>query len=79
MAAVVGLRCLRCGSRYGPLDYAGDCPKCHPQAPSNLVVEYAILNWLRLQSNLVQGASTQQSLFRRHQGSGADLIFLFTR
>jgi threonine synthase len=40
MAAVVGLRCLRCGSRYGPRDYAGDCPKCHPQAPSNLVVEY---------------------------------------
>jgi threonine synthase len=40
MAAVVGLRCLRCGSRYGPLDYASDCPKCHPHAPSNLVVEY---------------------------------------
>jgi len=40
MAAIVGLRCLRCGSRYGPHDYAGDCPKCHPHAPSNLVVEY---------------------------------------
>jgi threonine synthase len=40
MAAVVGLRCLRCGSRYGPRDYASDCPKCRPQAPSNLVVEY---------------------------------------
>jgi threonine synthase len=41
MAAVAGLRCLRCGSRYGPHDYASDCPQCHPQAPSNLVVEYA--------------------------------------
>jgi threonine synthase len=41
MTAVVGLRCLRCGSCYGPRDYASDCPKCRPQAPSNLVVEYA--------------------------------------
>lgn len=40
MAAVVGLQCLRCGSRYDPRYYASDCPKCHPQAPSNLVVEY---------------------------------------
>ncbi|HWP26315.1 MAG TPA: pyridoxal-phosphate dependent enzyme [Xanthobacteraceae bacterium] len=41
MAAIVGLQCLRCGSRYDALHYASDCPKCHPQAPSNLVVEYA--------------------------------------
>ena len=40
MAAIVGLRCLRCGSRYGQRHYASDCPRCHPQAPSNLVVEY---------------------------------------
>jgi threonine synthase len=40
MAAVIGLQCLRCGSSYGPRDYASDCPKCHPQAPSNLVVKY---------------------------------------
>lgn len=41
MAAVVGLRCLRCGTRYGARDYARDCPQCHAQAPSNLVVDYA--------------------------------------
>jgi threonine synthase len=40
MAAVVGLQCLRCGSRYDAHHYASDCPKCHPEAPSNLVVEY---------------------------------------
>src|SRR5689334_20676974 len=40
MAAVLGLRCLRCGSRYGPDHYAGDCPRCRPDAPSNLFVEY---------------------------------------
>lgn len=40
MATIVGLRCLRCGSRYGERHYVSDCPKCRPQAPSNLVVEY---------------------------------------
>ena len=40
MAAVVGLRCLRCGSRYDRRHYAQDCDNCHSQAPSNLVVEY---------------------------------------
>jgi threonine synthase len=40
MAAISGLRCLRCGALYGPLQYAGDCPNCHADAPSNLVVEY---------------------------------------
>ena len=40
MAAVVGLQCLRCGSRYDRGHYAQDCQNCHAQAPSNLVVEY---------------------------------------
>src|SRR6185437_15047956 len=40
MAAVVGLKCLRCGSRYDRLHYAQDCESCHVQSPSNLVVEY---------------------------------------
>jgi len=48
-------------------------------ASTNVVIEYEFLKWLRLQSNLVQGASPQPSLFRRAQGSGADLIVLFTR
>jgi autotransporter translocation and assembly factor TamB len=46
---------------------------------TNVVVEYAIAQWLRLQTNILQGASGQQSLFRRQQGSGVDLIVLFTR
>lgn len=40
MAAVAALECIRCGSRYGVDQYASDCPKCHPTAPSNLVVVY---------------------------------------
>jgi autotransporter translocation and assembly factor TamB len=46
---------------------------------TNLVVEYALTEWLRLQTNIAQGTSSQQSVFRRRQGSGADLIVLFTR
>lgn len=40
MAAVVGLECLRCGTRYHERHYASDCPRCHQEAPSNLVVSY---------------------------------------
>jgi threonine synthase len=40
MAKVAGLRCVRCGSRFGVHDYASDCPKCRNDAPSNLMVEY---------------------------------------
>ena len=40
MAVVVGLQCLRCGSRYHARHYAQDCENCHSQAASNLVVEY---------------------------------------
>ena len=39
---------------------------------------YELTDWLRLQANVLQGASTQQSIFRRAQGSGADLIFFFS-
>ena len=48
-------------------------------ASTNVIIEYELLKWLRLQSNMTQGASPQQSQFRRAQGSGADLIILFTK
>lgn len=40
MIPVVGLECLRCGSRYPGDHYAEDCPACRSTAPSNLVVTY---------------------------------------
>lgn len=49
------------------------------QSTTNLIVEYELTKWLRLQTNVAQGMSSQQSAFRRRQGSGADLIVLFTR
>ena len=48
------------------------------QSTTNVVLEYELAKWLRLQTNVVQGASTQQSLFQRAQGSGADLMFFFS-
>ena len=48
------------------------------QGSTNFILEYELTDWLRLQANVLQGASTQQSVFRRAQGSGADLIFFFS-
>jgi hypothetical protein len=48
------------------------------QNQTNFVLEYEITNWLRLRSNVVQGSSAQQQLFRRQQGTGADLLFFFS-
>jgi autotransporter translocation and assembly factor TamB len=48
-------------------------------ATTNLLLEYAFTNWLRLQTNVQQGAQMQQSQFQRTQGTGADLIFLFSK
>jgi autotransporter translocation and assembly factor TamB len=46
---------------------------------TNVLLEYAFTNWLRLQTNVQQGSSAQQSVFQRNQGTGADLIFLFNK
>ncbi len=48
------------------------------QSSTNVILEYEIASWLRLQTNVIQGSSTQQSVFRRVQGSGVDLIFTFS-
>ena len=48
------------------------------QGSTNFILEYELTDWLRLQANVLQGASTQQSAFRRAQGSGADLFFFFS-
>jgi autotransporter translocation and assembly factor TamB len=48
------------------------------QSSTNVVVEYELAKWLRLQTNVMQGSNSQQSQFRSAQGSGADLIFFFS-
>ena len=48
------------------------------QSTTNFIVEYELTKWLRLQTNVLQGSSTQQNLFQRMQGSGVDLLFFFS-
>jgi autotransporter translocation and assembly factor TamB len=48
------------------------------QNQTNFIVEYELARWLRLQTNVLQGSSTQQQLFQRMQGSGVDLLFFFS-
>jgi hypothetical protein len=48
------------------------------QNQTNFIVEYELTRWLRLQTNVLQGSSTQQQLFQRMQGSGVDLLFFFS-
>ena len=40
MAKVIGLSCVCCGTLYPPDHYAQDCPRCCPEACSNLTVTY---------------------------------------
>ncbi len=48
------------------------------QSTTNVVLEYEVARWLRLQTNVMQGATTQQSMFQRKESTGADLIFTFS-
>jgi len=48
------------------------------QTQTNLILEYELTRWLRLRTNVIQGVPTQQSMFQRAQGSGADLLFFFS-
>jgi translocation and assembly module TamB len=48
------------------------------QSQTNFILEYELRKWLRLQTNVLQGSTTQQQLFQRMQGSGADLLFFFS-
>jgi hypothetical protein len=45
---------------------------------TNVILEYEFARWLRLQTNLLQGASAQQQIFQRVQSTGLDLVFSFS-
>jgi hypothetical protein len=48
------------------------------QSQTHFILEYELAAWLRLQTNVIQGSSTQQQLFQRMQGTGVDLLFFFS-
>ncbi|MCC7415836.1 MAG: translocation/assembly module TamB domain-containing protein [Acidobacteria bacterium] len=45
---------------------------------TNVVLEYEITDWLRLQTNLREGSPIQPQPFQRLQGSGIDLLVFFS-
>jgi hypothetical protein len=45
---------------------------------TNFVLEYELTDWMRLQTNVVEGSTTQQQLFQRLRGTGLDLLFFFS-
>jgi autotransporter translocation and assembly factor TamB len=48
------------------------------RSQTNVILEYEFAKWLRLQTNVQEGANAQQQLFQRVQSTGADLVFTFS-
>jgi autotransporter translocation and assembly factor TamB len=48
------------------------------RSQTNVILEYEFTKWLRLQTNLLQGASASQQPFQRIRSTGIDLVFTFT-
>jgi TamB, inner membrane protein subunit of TAM complex len=69
---------LTVGQQVGPNLYVKVQQGIGDQSQTNLILEYELTRWLRLRTNVLQGSSTQQQLFQRLQGSGADLLFFFS-
>jgi autotransporter translocation and assembly factor TamB len=69
---------LTVGQQVGPNLYVKVQQGIGDQSQTNLILEYELTRWLRLRTNVLQGSSTQQQLFQRVQGSGADLLFFFS-
>jgi TamB, inner membrane protein subunit of TAM complex/AsmA family len=70
---------LTVGQQVGPNLYLKVQQAVGGDSATNLLIEYAFTNWMRLQTTVQQGAQTQPLQFQRQQGTGADLIFLFSK
>lgn len=70
---------LTVGQQVGPNLYLKVQQAVGGDSATNLLIEYAFTNWMRLQTTVQQGTQTQQPQFQRQQGTGADLIFLFSK
>ena len=73
-----GVASLTIGQQLGQNLYVKVEQGIGGQSETNFILEYELTRWLRLRTNVLQGSSTQQSLFQRAQGSGADLLFFFS-
>jgi autotransporter translocation and assembly factor TamB len=70
---------LTVGQQVGPNLYVKVQQAVGGDSATNLLIEYAFTNWMRLQTTVQEGTQAQQLLFQRPQGTGADLIFLFSK
>ena len=68
---------VRFGQQLGKNVYLNVEQGVGDQGQTNVVLEYELHKWLRLQTNFRQGTQ-QQQLFQRVQGSGVDLLFFFS-
>jgi translocation and assembly module TamB len=66
------------GQQLGPNLYVRVQQGIGDATQTNFVLEYELTKWLRLQTNVLQGSTTQQQVFQRMQGSGVDLLFFFS-
>ena len=73
-----GSPALTIGQQLGQDIYVKVEQSIGDQGSTNFILEYELADWLRLQANVLQGVETQQSVFRRARGSGADLNFFFS-
>ena len=69
---------LTIGQQVGQNLYVRVEQEIGDQSTTNFILEYELTKWLRLRTNVREGAATQSNLFQRMQGSGADLLFFFS-
>jgi autotransporter translocation and assembly factor TamB len=68
---------VRIGQQLGKNVYLNVEQGIGDQSQTNVVLEYELQRWLRLQTNFIQGTQ-QHQLFQRVKGSGVDLLFFFS-
>jgi autotransporter translocation and assembly factor TamB len=73
-----GAATLTVGQQVGQNLYVKVQQGIGDQSQTNVILEYELTKWLRLQTNVLQGSSVQQQLFQKLQGSGVDLLFFFS-
>jgi autotransporter translocation and assembly factor TamB len=69
---------VRVGQQVGPNLYVRLEQGLGDQSQTNIVLEYELQKWLRLQTNVQQGSTAPTLLFQRVQGTGVDLLFFFS-
>jgi autotransporter translocation and assembly factor TamB len=65
------------GQQVGPNLYVKVQQDIGDRTQTNVILEYELAKWVRLQSNYLQGSIPEQQLFQHVQSTGIDLVFSF--